>query len=64
LINNHPFTDGNKRTGILSAAIFIAINGYRLTADNPELENFTLRVADQHLPMNEMATWFERNSTN
>lgn len=27
LINNHPFVDGNKRTGITAAALFLQANG-------------------------------------
>jgi death-on-curing protein len=60
LINNHPFTDGNKRTGIASAALLLKINRYHLTATNAELEMFTLQVATRHLPLPEIVAWFER----
>ena len=42
LINNHPFVDGNKRTGIAAAAMFLKINDYSLTASNQEVETFLL----------------------
>src|SRR5512143_3323535 len=42
LIGNHAFVDGNKRTAITSAGMFLGLNGYRLTADNQELEAFTM----------------------
>jgi len=45
LICNHPFIDGNKRTGITAAATFYRINGFRLDVTNVELEIFTLGVA-------------------
>ena len=45
LIRNHPFLDGNKRTGIIAAVIFLRMNGYQLEATNTELEEFTLGVA-------------------
>ena len=32
LILNHPFVDGNKRTGIAAAALFLARNGCQLMA--------------------------------
>jgi death-on-curing protein len=38
LIRNHPFLDGNKRTGIAAAAMFLRMNGYQLNATNTELE--------------------------
>ena len=62
LVNNHPFTDGNKRTGIAAAALLLRINGYRLTATNPELEKFTLQVATHHLPLSQIAAWLEQFS--
>jgi death-on-curing protein len=55
LINNHAFLDGNKRTGITAAGLFLRLNGYRLTAANAELEVFTLRVATKRLEMAEIA---------
>jgi death-on-curing protein len=30
LVLNHPFSDGNKRTGVLAMLVFIDLNGYRL----------------------------------
>jgi death-on-curing protein len=60
LINNHPFADGNQRTGITSAALLLKINRYHLTATNAELESFTLQVATYHLPLPEIAAWFGR----
>jgi death-on-curing protein len=38
LIGNHAFLDGNKRTAITSSGLFLHINGYRLTANNQQLE--------------------------
>jgi death on curing protein len=37
MTHNHPFTDGNKRTGYNTAAMFLLSNGYELqVADDPE----------------------------
>ena len=57
LIRNHPFLDGNKRTGIAAAALFLRINGYRLIATNDELEQLTLGVAQSRKELAEIATW-------
>jgi death on curing protein len=59
LLQNHPFVDGNKRTAITSAAIFLRMNGYRLMASNTELEQFTFSALLEHLPVVTMAAWFE-----
>jgi death-on-curing protein len=63
LINNHPFPDGIKRTGIAAAALLLRINGYRLTIANPELERFTLQVATYHLPVSQIAAWLENHAS-
>src|SRR5690606_21874800 len=40
IIADHPFVDGNKRTGVTVAGIFLNRNGYSLTATPKELEDF------------------------
>jgi len=62
LVLNHPFLDGKKRTGIASAALFLAQNGTRLNASNPKLEDFTLSVVTSALEIEDIAMWFEANS--
>lgn len=58
IIRNHPFLDGNKRAGISTAAMFLEMNGYRLTATNEELEAFVLRVTTAKPDIKEIAEWF------
>lgn len=62
LIRNHPFVDGNKRTAIAAAGVFLERNGRRLTASNEEVERFTREAAHAHLPLDEITSWFEKNS--
>jgi death on curing protein len=49
LINNHPFLDGNKRTGATAAGLFLQVNGRKLNASQTALENCTLRVATKKM---------------
>ena len=63
LLLNHPFLDGNKRTGITAAALLLLRNGYRLTADNAELERFTYAVVNGQQSLEQMAAWFRAHST-
>jgi death-on-curing protein len=63
LLLNHPFLDGNKRTGITAAALLLLRNGYRLTADNAGLERFTFAVVNGQQSLQEMAAWFRAHST-
>ena len=45
LIQNHPFADGNKRTGHAAMAMFLAINGYMIDASIDEQTEVILSVA-------------------
>ncbi len=45
IVRNHPFSDGNKRTGYLAAFTFLYINGYLIEADNGMIVTFVLGVA-------------------
>jgi death-on-curing protein len=63
LIHNHPFVDGNKRTGITAAGLFLVRNGYRLVATNPDMEAFTRRVAESRPDITETAGWLQAHST-
>lgn len=63
LIHSHPFVDGNKRTGIAAAALFMRQNGLRLVASNAEIEAFTVSVAESRITPNEMASWLRAHST-
>ncbi|MEX2560800.1 MAG: type II toxin-antitoxin system death-on-curing family toxin, partial [Pirellulales bacterium] len=45
IVQNHPFIDGNKRTGAVAADVFLAVNGVRLTASEDALADCVLSVA-------------------
>ena len=62
LINNHPFVDGNKRTGITCAVLFLQQNGISFAAKNADLEKFTLRVASSKAERSEIAQWLKKHS--
>ena len=62
LIRNHPFLDGNKRTGVTAAALFLLRNGFRLIVDSDSLVEMTMRVANSQTEVAELAAWLERNS--
>jgi death-on-curing protein len=62
LIHNHSFVDGNKRTEITAAALFLILNGHHLVATNPQVETFTLHVAQSRPAISEIAGWLETHS--
>ncbi|MGH7232509.1 MAG: type II toxin-antitoxin system death-on-curing family toxin [Nitrospiraceae bacterium] len=61
IIRNHPFVDGNKRTGIAAAVLFLRINGYEVSATNQVLESFTQHVTTQKPEISELAHWFRQH---
>lgn len=62
LLKNHPFIDGNKRTALSSSAIFLKINGYKLINTHKEEVEFAIKVDNEHLSIEEIATWLKKNS--
>ena len=58
LTRNHAFIDGNKRISISTAVLFLQVNSYRLTATNPELEQFAMYVTTMKPSIDEIADWF------
>ena len=45
IVQNHPFVDGNKRTGFVVGALFLEINGYCLTASEEAAAQAVLELA-------------------
>ena len=62
LVNNHPFADGNKRTGVVSAGLFLLINGYKLKTSSAGMEDITMRVATKKVTLEKLAQWMKKNS--
>ncbi len=46
IIKNHPFLDGNKRTGVHSMLILFYLNGFNITVSHEKLTTIILKVAD------------------
>jgi death on curing protein len=59
LIHNHPFLDGNKRTSITAASLFIFLNGYTLKVSHAEMVRFTLKCTQSKVSIEQMAKWFK-----
>ena len=55
VIADHAFVDGNKRTGMMLAIIFLERNGYETVIDDTSLEDFAVRVAVEHLSVEDIA---------
>lgn len=62
LIRNHPFLDGNKRTAIAAAAIFLRLNGFSLEVNHGEMVQFTLACAQAQVGLEDIGLWLRENS--
>jgi death-on-curing protein len=62
IARNHPFVDGNKRTAFVVCAVFLELNGRRLTATQTDVVRVMLAVAGGSIKEDEFARWLESNS--
>ena len=49
IVRNHPFMDGNKRTGFVVGILFLELNGYRFTASEEGAAQAVLELAAGNL---------------
>lgn len=54
---NHPFIDGNKRTGFVAVELFLRLNGWQLTALDGDCVVTMLAVAAGDIPEGAFADW-------
>ena len=62
ICRNHPFIDGNKRTGFLVMYAFLSINGQHLTASQPDAAVTFIELASGAVTEHELAEWIRANS--
>ncbi len=62
LVKNHPFMDGNKRTGFITGILMIELNGYHFTAGEADAAVRTLALAAGEMTEAAYAAWLESNS--
>jgi death-on-curing protein len=61
IVRNHPFIDGNKRTGFLVGVLFLELNGYHLTATEESAAQAILSLAAGTLDVPALAAWLRAN---
>lgn len=59
LIKNHPFVDGNKRTGHAAMEVFLILNGFEINAGVEDQERIILQVASGEMTREEFTHWLE-----
>ena len=61
LARKHPFVDGNKRTALLSALVFLGLNGQRLDAESGALYELVDGAAAGSVDKAEVSVFLRRN---
>jgi len=63
LVQNHPFIDGNKRVGAVTAIVFLALNGYEFNAPVGALYKFVIALARGERTKAEAAIFLRKYSS-
>lgn len=62
IVRNHPFIDGNKRTGAVASVVFLMMNGIEINADEDNFEKTVLSAAEGKINKAVIARFFRNNS--
>ncbi len=62
LVSNHPFVDGNKRIGIHTMLVFLALNGVEIECTQKELVDVGLSLADGTMSAEELLIWLSSHN--
>jgi death on curing protein len=62
IIKNHPFIDGNKRTGAVAAVVFLMINGIDFYGNEDEFEKIVILTAEGKANKTTIARFFKDNA--
>lgn len=60
LVRNHPFVDGNKRTAMLVGLATLRLNGLPVSAQDQEIEEIAVAVAEHSLELRALTAWIAR----
>jgi death-on-curing protein len=61
LVTNHPFIDGNKRVGAMTAYVFLDVNGFDLTATEEAFEAQVWSLARGESSKEQLTEFFQRH---
>lgn len=63
IVRNHPSVDGNKRAGLLSARVFLALNGWRFEPDEAMTVEMIRGMAAGEVDNDALVKWLADNSS-
>ena len=62
LVENHPFVDGDKRTGLVVSFTFLKLNGQKITASEEDAYQTFIKLSSGALSEEALADWMAANS--
>jgi death-on-curing protein len=62
IVINHPFVDGNKRTGYVVMRSFLIANGVDIKASQKEKYDFVISIASGNLKFEEIIEWLQNHT--
>ncbi len=62
ITQNHPFLDGNKRVGLAAALVFLWLNDFEVEADDDELTDLVMGVAEGRVTKAEVAVFLKQHA--
>ena len=62
LVENHPFVDGNKRVGAMTALIFLDMNGFEFDASDEDFTAMVLKVASGEMMKSEISLFLRQHT--
>ena len=64
VVKNHPFTDGNKRTGYVLARLLLMNDQLDISANQEQKYQFVIAISKAELSFDQIKKWIEKNSVN
>ena len=62
IIKNHPFVDGNKRTGFLAGFALLYRTGLLIVASQETVYNFVIDIASSNIAFEDIVLWLQQNT--
>lgn len=62
IILNHPFVDGNKRTGIVSGIVFLELHSHSLHVSQKEIVALALHITTKEWNIEDIASWLKSHA--
>ena len=61
IVINHPFVDGNKRTGYVVMRSFFIANGFDIKASQKEKYDFVINIASGKIKLEQIIEWLKKH---